>query len=156
MPREISGGIIIYKKMKDRDNKVDIKYLLLYHGHGYWNFPKGKIEGDERSYEAAIREVGEETGIPAENLRAERNFRVADKYIYQREGAKIFKIVIFFLAQTYKAEIKLSPEHEGYGWFLFKDAQKILRHRNIKIILKQAHDYLRRKNMPNRPPNISR
>ncbi len=153
MPREISAGIIIYKKMKDRDDKIDTKYLLLYHGRGYWNFAKGKLEKDERSYEAAIREVGEETGIPPASLRVERDFKVADKYIYQWEGEKIFKIVIFFLAQTSQGEIQLSHEHEGYGWFLFKDAQKLLRHHNSKLILKKAHDYLRRKDLPSRPLN---
>lgn len=156
MAKEISAGLIIYKKMKDRDGKIDIKYLLLYHGRGYWNFPKGKIEGDERSYQAAIREVGEETGIPPESLRMERDFRVADKYIYQWEGEKVFKIVIFFLAQTYKGEIKLSSEHEGYGWFLFRDAQRLLKHRNSKMILKNANDYLRRKSLPHRTPHPQR
>ena len=129
MPREISAGIIIYKREKDRDEEIDTKYLLLYHGGGYWNFPKGKLEPGERGYDAALREVAEETGIAARSLRVERNFKVTDKYIYQREGKKIFKIVIFFLAQAIKPEIKISWEHEGYGWFLHNDAQKLLKHR---------------------------
>ena len=156
MPREISAGIIIYKREKDRDGKIETKYLLLYHGRGYWNFPKGKLEGDERSHEAAIREVEEETGIPARSLQVEQNFRVTDKYIYQWEGQKIFKIVIFFLAQAVKPEVKVSHEHEGYGWFLHKDAQKLLRHHNSRSILKKAHEYLRRKSIPNRPAPPSR
>jgi bis(5'-nucleosidyl)-tetraphosphatase len=109
MPREISSGIIIYKREKDRDGKIETKYLLLYHGRGYWNFPKGKLEQGEQSYQAAFREVAEETGIPSRALRLEKNFKVTDKYIYQREGQKYFKIVIFFLAQATRPEIKLSP-----------------------------------------------
>src|SRR3989344_3656545 len=151
MPREISAGIIIYKREKDRDGKVETKYLLLYHGRGYWNFAKGKLEAGERGYDAALREVAEEAGIPARSLRVDRNFKVTDKYMYQREGQKIFKIVIFFLAQAMKPEIKLSWEHEGYGWFLHNDAQKLLKHRNSKIILKQAHDHLRRKGIQRSP-----
>lgn len=131
--------------MKDRDGKIETKYLLLYHGRGYWNFPKGKIETDERSFEAAMRETAEEAGIPAGNLRAERGFRESDRYIYQREGNKIFKIVVFYLAQTSQSEVKLSYEHEGYGWFVYKDAIKLLKHRNSQIILKKANDYLQRK-----------
>ena len=156
MPREISAGIIIYKNMRDRDGKTEVKYLLLYHGRGYWNFPKGKLEKDERSYQAAIREEGEETGISPQSLRVERDFTVVDKYIYQWEGAKIFKIVIFFLAQTSKADINLSSEHEGYAWLLFRDAQRLLKHQNSRAILKKAHDYLRRKSVPNRPPHPQR
>ena len=145
MPREISAGIIIYKREKDRDGKIETKYLLLYHGRGYWNFPKGKLEKGELSYQAALREVREETGIPSTVLRLEKNFKVTDKYLYQWEGQKIFKIVIFFLAQATKPEVKLSYEHEGHGWFLHNDAQKLLKHRNSKVILKRAHDYLHRK-----------
>lgn len=143
--REISAGLIIYKKEKDRDGKTQVKYLLLYHGRGYWNFPKGKLEKEERGYQAALREVEEETGIAPRFLRVEKNFRVTDKYIYQREGQKIFKIVIFFLAQAFRPQIKLSYEHEGYGWFLHKDAQNLLKYRNLKIILKRANDFLQKK-----------
>lgn len=145
MPREISAGIIIYKKEKDRDGKIEPKYLLLYHGGGYWNFPKGKLEQGEQSFQAALREVVEETGIPARALRVAPNFRVTDKYIYQREGQKIFKIVIFFLAQTSNPEVKISFEHEGYGWFPYREALKHTSHKNIKTILKRANDYLHRK-----------
>ena len=149
--REISAGIIIYKREKDRDEKIETKYLLLYHGRGYWNFPKGKLEQGELSYQAAFREVLEETGIPSKSLRLEKNFKMTDKYVYQREGQKYFKIVIFFLAQAEKPEIKLSYEHEGYGWFLHKDAQKLLKHHNIRDILRKGHEYLRRQSLPQRP-----
>lgn len=150
--REISAGIIIYKREKDRDGRIETKYLLLYHGGGYWNFPKGKLEKGELSYQAAFREVAEETGIPSRSLSLEKNFKVTDKYIYQREGQKIFKIVIFFLAQAFNAEVRISSrEHNGYGWFLSKDAVKLLRHQNSKTILKRADDYLRKKGSQSRP-----
>ncbi len=144
--REISAGIIIYKREKDRDGKIETKYLLLYHGKGYWNFPKGKLEQGEMSYQAALREVREETNIPANSLRMERNFKMPDKFIYQREGKKIFKIVILFLAQAIRPEVKISYEHEGYAWFAFGDAQRAIKHQNIRTILKKAHEYLLRKN----------
>ncbi|MBU6141848.1 NUDIX domain-containing protein [Patescibacteria group bacterium] len=154
--REISAGIIIYKREKDRDGKIETKYLLLYHGRGYWNFAKGKLEQGEQSYQAAFREVQEETGIPPRSLHLERNFKMTDQYVYQRQGTKYFKIVIFFLAQAEKPEVKLSPEHEGYAWLLHKDAQKLLKHHNSRSILRKAHEYLRRKSLPNRPPNPPR
>jgi len=145
MPREISAGIIIYKRMKDRDGRIDTKYLLLYHGRGYWNFPKGKIEKDERSHQTALREVAEETGIPSRFLRLEKNFKMTDKYVFQFEGKKVFKIVIFFLAQSHRSQVRLSYEHEGYGWFLYRDAMRLLKHKNSKEILKKANEHLQRK-----------
>jgi len=153
MAREISAGIIIYKRMKDRDNKIETKYLLLYHGRGYWNFPKGKIEKDERSYQTALREVGEETGIPSRLLRVENNFKMTDKYVFQFDGKKVFKIVIFFLAQSNRSEINLSYEQEGYGWFLYKDALRLLKHKNSRIMLKRSHDYLQNKSLRNSKKN---
>lgn len=156
MPREISAGIVIYKREKDRDGKVETKYLLLYHGNGYWNFPKGKLEEGERGYDAALREVAEETGIPPRSLQVNRNFKVTDKYVFQRQGQKIFKIVIFFLAQATKPEVKISWEHEGYGWFVYREAIKILKHRNIKLILKQANEHLLKKGLPSRTQNSPR
>ncbi|NCN52956.1 NUDIX domain-containing protein [Candidatus Wolfebacteria bacterium] len=144
--KEISAGIIIYKRMKDRDGKIDTKYLLLYHGRGYWNFPKGKLEKDERGYQAAFREVEEETSIPAKALKLEKNFKVADKYVFYKEKEKVSKVVMFFLAQTSVDDVTLSEEQEGYGWFLYKDAIKLLKHKNSKNILKSANNHLRRKN----------
>mgnify|MGYP001586489851 FL=1 len=150
--REISAGIIIYKREKDRDGKIATKYLLIYHGRGYWNFAKGKLEQGEQSYQAAFREVAEETGIPSRSVRLEKNFKMTDKYVYQRDGQKYFKIVIFFLAQAEKPEIKLSYEHEGYGWFLHKDAQRLLKHHNSKEILRKANQHLSQKNSANALP----
>jgi bis(5'-nucleosidyl)-tetraphosphatase len=143
--REISGGIILYKRMKDRDGKIETKYLLLYNGRGYWNFPKGKIEQEEKTFEAALRETSEETGISALNLIMERSFKESDRYIYWRDNKKIFKLVVFYLAQSRKEKVILSSEHEGYGWFLYKDANKLLKHRNIRNVFKKADDYLKHK-----------
>lgn len=157
--REISAGIIIYKRLKDRDDKIETKYLLLYQGRGYWNFPKGKLESNERSFEAAIRETGEETGILPMNLRVDRNFKEPDRYVFQHEGNKVYKLVLFYLAETNKPEIKLSKEHEGYGWFLFRDAIKLLKHPNSQFILKKANEHLKRQMgfiSNNKRPTINR
>ncbi len=143
--REISAGLIIYKRGVDRKGKKELKYLLLYHGRNYWNFPKGKLEQNERSFQAALREAGEETGIPARVLKVEKNFKVTDKFVFQREMEKVFKIVIFFLAESHQSEVRLSCEHEGYGWFLYRDALRVLKHQNSIIILKKANDFLNQK-----------
>lgn len=139
--KEVSAGIIIYRK----DNE-EIKFLLLYHGKGYWNFPKGKLEIEERSFRAALREVREETGLGPRDLRFKEWFKVYDKYIYQREGQKVFKTVIYYLAETARRDIRISSrEHEGYGWFLYKEADRLLKHKNLKINLKRAYDLIRKK-----------
>ncbi len=50
---EAAGGLV-----KHKNNT----YLMIKR-FGVWDFPKGKIEKGERSYEAALREVEEETGV---------------------------------------------------------------------------------------------
>ena len=54
--KEITAGLIVFRKTFEGP-----KYLLLYHRGSYWNFPKGHVEKEEGSLEAAIRETTEET-----------------------------------------------------------------------------------------------
>ena len=138
--REISAGFILYRKTKD-----GIKYLLLYHGSGYWNFPKGKLEENEKSFLAAVRELHEETGLRRNDLVFQDYFQTTDRYIYFRDRQRIFKIVTLYLAESRRSDIKVSSEHEGYGWFAYPYSIKILKHQNLRNILKRANDFLNRK-----------
>ncbi len=136
MSKEISAGIIIYRKTPEGP-----KFLLLYHGGGYWNFPKGKLEEGERSFRAAVREVEEETGIKYKDLRFNKDyFKAHDRFVFQRGADKISKHVLFYLAETHNPEIRLSEEHEGYGWFLYDRAMRVIKYKNLREILKQAYD----------------
>ncbi len=138
--REISAGAIIFR----REGKL-IKFLLLYHGRGYWNFPKGKIEKGERSFQTFLREVEEETGISRKEMRVIPGFRITDKYFFLREKRPIFKIVIFYLVETRKHKIDVSEEHEGFGWFLPKEAIAISKFKNSKKIIRNAYAHITRR-----------
>ncbi|MDP3725124.1 MAG: NUDIX domain-containing protein [Nanoarchaeota archaeon] len=136
MSQEISAGIIIYRKTPEGP-----KFLLLYHGGGYWNFPKGKLEEGERSFRAAVREAQEETGILYKDLRFNKDyFKAQDRFVFQRDGDKISKHVSFYLAETRNPQVRLSSEHEGYGWFLYDRAFQTIKHKNLREILKLAYD----------------
>ncbi|MDO8522961.1 MAG: NUDIX domain-containing protein [bacterium] len=138
--REISAGLVIY-----RNTREGIKYLLMYHGGGYWNFPKGKLEQSERGMDAAFREVKEETGLGKNDLVLKDQFRVTDRFFFFRDKKRIFKIVIFYLAQSRKQEVAVSEEHDGYGWFTYREALKILKHENNKNTIKKANSLLVKK-----------
>lgn len=158
--KEISAGIIIYRKTRE-----GIKFLLLYHGGGYWNFPKGKIEnvllknidnkeqfGKETSFQAAIREVKEETGISRSDLKFMGPFKVYEKFSFWRgrgeKKTQVFKIVIFYLAETIQSRIKLSYEHSGYAWFTFKEGNKILNnYKDSQRVLTEAYNFLHRQSL---------
>ena len=149
MPKIISAGIIIFRKTPEGP-----KFLLLYHGHGYWNFAKGKMEMSERSWQTALREVREETGLKSSELKFIENFKTYERFFLTRGKEKVLKIVILYLAETRQPQITVSHEHEGYGWFSFNDAKKLMikYKENIKI-LQNVDDFLhRRPATPSRVP----
>lgn len=137
MKREISAGVVIYRKTKE-----GLKFLLLYHGGRYWNFPKGKLEKEEDSYAAALREIKEETGLRPRDLTFSKKFKVYDRYIFTQRKRKIFKIVVYFLAETKKPIIRISFEHQGFGWFSYREALRMLIYQNQKDILNKAFKVL--------------
>lgn len=143
--KEISSGIIIYRKTLQ-----GLKFLILYHGRGYWNFPKGKIESEEKSWQAAIREVYEETGLRPSDLIFRKDFKAYGKYVFWRrlgaKNVKTFKIVIFYLAETIRINARISSEHEGYCWLTYREAIKILsKYKDSQKVLKQAYEFLKNK-----------
>ncbi|MDP3901479.1 MAG: NUDIX domain-containing protein [bacterium] len=149
MKKIISAGIIIFRR-----TPKGIKFLLLYHGHNYWNFPKGKMEAGERSWQSALREVLEETGLKDTELRFVKNFKAFERFTMGGKD-KVFKIVILYLAETKQPNIIVSHEHEGYGWFTFSESKRILSryHENIKI-LTTAYDFLRKGSRGNQKNNV--
>lgn len=139
MRKTVSAGIIIFRRTKD-----GLKYLLLYRGRGYWNFPKGKIEKSERSWQTALREIKEETGLHAYELKLDKNFKAFEKFVFEHQKEKIFRVVILYLAETRQARVIINPEeHEGFGWFTIGEAQKVLtKHKDTMEILKRAHRFI--------------
>lgn len=152
MRRVIAAGIIIFRRTPE-----GTKFLLLYHGRNYWNFPKGKIEGEERSWQAALREVREETGLKSTELRFVADFKTREQFMYNQGKEKIFKIVILYMAETTQSRITVSHEHEGYGWFTASEARRMLsKHKDSVKILDDAYGFLQRRRTPGRRPHSPR
>ena len=79
MPKELSCGFILFQKGTDR--------LLVCHpngkpGTGYHSFdiPKGHIEDNEEPFDAAMRELREETGYTADEWTEIGDFHPAPAY----------------------------------------------------------------------------
>lgn len=151
MPREKSAGAIIFRK---EDN--NIYYLLLHYAasepgkKGHWGLSKGHVEGGETDEQTMRREVKEETGI--EDLKIINGFKEKEKYFFRRvyglqgqarETAPwVFKLVIFYLAETETKNIKLSPEHTDFEWLSFDQAIKKINYKNSKELLRKANDFV--------------
>lgn len=140
--RQVVAGFVIYRRTNE-----GIKFLLLYRRGQYWNFPKGHFEHGERSLDVALREVREETGLHKSDLRIIPNFRAYESFLFQVQEERIRDFVILYLAETKKAEIRISPrEHSGYGWFSYRDALQVVgrKYAGVKNVLKKANDLLHR------------
>ena len=157
--KQISAGFVVFRRTKDGP-----KFLLLYSGGKYWNFPKGKIEKNEKSLEAAIRETMEETGLNKKDLHIKRWFKAYERFTFysSREKKKIFKTIIFYLAETRKRQIILPigqkghESHDGFGWFLYKDARELLKqHKDSEAVLKQANEFIRQRSRRKQPAQKS-
>mgnify|MGYP001573817518 CR=1 FL=1 len=151
MPREKSAGVIIYLLENGMPNYLLLHYTPSEKGkHGHWGFTKGHVEEGETEEETAKREAGEETGI--KDLKIMPGFKELEKYFFRRsyglsgEARKkapwVFKLVVFYLAETKTKEIKISDEHIGYVWLPFEEALKKISFKNSKKLLKKANDYI--------------
>ncbi|OGZ67548.1 MAG: hypothetical protein A3C58_02250 [Candidatus Staskawiczbacteria bacterium RIFCSPHIGHO2_02_FULL_34_10] len=145
MPKEKSAGALIYRIQNN------IPYYLLLHYHsGHWEFAKGHIEEGENPEEAAKREVEEETGI--KDLKIIPGFKEYIKYFFRnnydlkgeakKKAPWIFKLVVFYLAETCTEDVKISNEHIGFVWLPYQEAMKKLTFKNAKNLLKKANNIL--------------
>jgi len=138
LEREISSGIIVFRKSPEGP-----RFLILF--RATWTFPRGKIEKEERSFEAALRETQEETGLTRGQLRFVDYFKAYENWTFTRNGKKVRKTVIFYLAQTTKRQIRISEEHWGYVWLTYKEAMKMFsgpRHGEDRKVLLRVQDFL--------------
>lgn len=143
---EKSAGAVIFRKKED-----EIYYLLLRYpvsmrkpDKEYWGFSKGHVEKGEKIEETIKRETEEETGI--KDIIFINGFREQEKYFFTRNKKKVFKTVIFFLAETKTKNIRISWEHIDFKWLSYDRAIKKLTFKNAKKILEKANNFLSRKN----------
>src|SRR3972149_3727240 len=132
MPVERSAGAVVFRKEGD-----SVEFLLLKRGPSYWDLPKGNIDPGEDEQTTAEREIREETGI--EDARLMPGFKEKVTYFYRREGKTIFKEVVFFMAETSTKEVRISKEHDDFGWFSYDETYEKVK---SKEIIQKANDFL--------------
>lgn len=134
MLEERSAGAVVFRRAPGSP-----LYLLLKYPAGHWDLPKGNIEKGEEPLQTMLREVREETGIV--DLRVVEGFRRKIEYFYRRDGRKVHKTVVFFLAETPVEKVTLSFEHQSYGWFALPEAIKTVTYSNARRLLRDGEDY---------------
>jgi 8-oxo-dGTP pyrophosphatase MutT (NUDIX family) len=133
--REFSAGFVLF-----RDTPDGPRFLLLDYGK-HWDYPKGHLEDGETAWQAAVRELREETGIRQVD-RVGRFQRAMHYAFHSPKKGGIAKTVTYFLGRTRKETIKLSDEHEGYAWLPYREALHRLTYENAREMLTAAWDTL--------------
>jgi 8-oxo-dGTP pyrophosphatase MutT (NUDIX family) len=112
----LSSGIVLVRQTEDA------WLTLLLRAYHHWDFPKGLVEDGEAAMEAAIREVGEETGI------GDVSFDWGDRYIETGPYSR-GKTARYYLASTRQEEVVMGPspvtgepEHHEWRWVGFDEA----------------------------------
>ncbi len=132
---ERSAGAVVY-----RETEGGRLYLLLQNG-GRWDFPKGGVEKGESELQTVMREVAEETAL--KEVKIVPGFRKVIEYFYRRDGKNIHKQVVYRLAVTTESDVKISFEHQGFGWFRYQEALERASYDNSKATLAEAESFIR-------------
>lgn len=132
---ERSAGAVVF-----RETFGGRRYLLL-HNAGRWDFPKGNREKGESELQTVLREVGEETGL--KGIFIVPGFRQVIEYFYRRDGNNVHKQVAYLLASTNDGNVRISLEHQGFGWFRLSEAIKRASYDKSKVILSEAEKFLK-------------
>ncbi|QHE60525.1 NUDIX domain-containing protein [Rossellomorea vietnamensis] len=139
-------AVVLLKKVDDQH-----KVLLVKRAESVlkdeWCYIGGGIEEGEKAWEAAYREVEEETGITNLSLYSANTF---DR-IYSIEGNYIYIAPVFVGFVPGKQEVALNEEHSDYRWLSFEDAmgivslpgnEEVLSFIDKHFVQKEAPDYL--------------
>jgi 8-oxo-dGTP diphosphatase len=156
MVREISAGGVVVRHTREgwimaaiepqRENSGASKPGGKKSANPVFALPKGLVDAGENTKQAAIREVLEETGVAATIVA-----KLADsKYVYVRswgDGARVFKIVTFYLLQYQSGNIdEIAPamriEVKQASWIPLEGAERKLSYRGERDVVRRAQEYL--------------
>ena len=123
-----AGGVVL------REGDVLLIRARDLKGRPVWTFPKGKLNASEKSPDAAVREVEEETGwrcrIESELPRSQ--------YWFHREGRRVRKTVRWYKMRTLAQVGDPDAEVDEVAWVPVKEAMARLTYDADKRLLQAA------------------
>jgi 8-oxo-dGTP pyrophosphatase MutT (NUDIX family) len=133
--RQVSAGGVAYR---ERDGRAEVA-LIRAGDAGRWQLPKGIVEADESSEEAALREVREETGLCTELVALIDRI---DYWYYGHEGGervRYHKLVDLYLLRYRSGSTSdHDSEVQQARWVTMARAQEMLAFDNEREIVRQA------------------
>jgi len=126
-----AGGIVV------KGEKENLQVLLIKDRFGHWTWPKGHIEKDETSPQAALREIREETGLKKLEIIKEIG---RQEYWFTQDEKKIFKTVYVFIIRALEEEelkIQTSEIHTA-KWYPPQDALNTIEYEGSRQLLEKG------------------
>jgi 8-oxo-dGTP pyrophosphatase MutT (NUDIX family) len=144
---EVSAGGVVFRFVRESDGGARPFYLLIRDSYRNWGFPKGHLEAGEGPEGAAVREVGEETGLAT--LLVEGEIETIDWY-FRFRGRLIHKVCHFFLMRS-ETSTTCPQRAEGITacrWAPFDEAVTLVSYANARAVLQRADEMVRRLGSP--------
>lgn len=114
--KRVSAGAVVVRQTPD-----GFLFLML-RAFNHWDFPKGIVEEQESPFDAALREIAEETTITGIDFRWGREFFETGPY--NRD-----KVARYYLGVTEQEHVELPvnevlgrPEHNEFRWVKLNEA----------------------------------
>jgi 8-oxo-dGTP pyrophosphatase MutT (NUDIX family) len=142
MRRELSAGAVLVRRMRGRYWVAATRPRGK--PPGTWTLPKGLLEPGETPATTALRESAEETGVTGRLVAKLGDVR----YVYTWEGARVFKVVSFFLAHARSGRIGVLPpgmdaEVAEARWLPLDKAARLLAYPGEREMTQRAVEHLR-------------
>jgi len=132
-PREeISAGGVVFRR-----SPRGVRFLLIRDSYKNWGFPKGHLEGEELPDAAAMREVGEETGLQGLTLKGP--VEIIDWH-FRFRGHQVHKVCHFFLIEAASGHAR-PLRKEGITackWLPLDEAVALVSYDNARTVLARA------------------
>lgn len=115
---------------------------------GTWQMVSGKVEEGETAWQAALREIWEETGLRPDH------FYSADavETFYMKDCDQVMHCPVFVAMVTNPGPVKLCPrEHDAFAWvdldealqrLVWSEQKRVLSHIHREFVLKEPNPLL--------------
>ena len=135
--RELSAGGLVYRQEDD-----GYYFVLILDAYGKWTFPKGHVDDGEPEEKAAIREIGEETGL--KKLRSHGYLGETEVKVHKPNEKPYRKLIKYYLIEAKDKNIIVPDvsELKDVKWFSLQEALATLGYDNAKDIFKTGLEKL--------------